>query len=323
MKTSSRALLAATLVASWGCDRGVHDGAIGEIAFDHYHSQAEIGAYLRALSEQYPGLVSFHSLGESQRGRDIPYLTLDATGRPDAPAVFLNGTHHGEEKSSTEAVLGVAAYLLSNRAEPGVQEILARYRFILLPLVNPDGHAADTHGDAEGRDPNRDYAYPRRSEAESFHIPEIALLRGLQDKAHFRAAIAYHSGMTGVLWPWAYGDDRPRDQAVFHTLARTGAQAMEFSLYVQSYDDYPSRGEYSDYAYMKHGTLAVTFEVSSENAPPAGELAGVVARAVRGSLAYLDGVRRLDDGVLALDEDTVGHFGPLGPRRWRTDAPLE
>ncbi len=325
-----RTLITALLVVAAGCDRGVDDpsdpapaGDAAEIAFDRYHSQAEIGAYLRALGARHPGLVSFHSLGSSQLGRDLPYATLDATGHPGAPTILLNGTHHGDEWASTESVLGVAAYLVANRDAPGVKELLARYRIVLLPLVNPDGHAAGTREDAQGRDPNRDYAYPLRSEAESFHVPEIALLRGLQDQARFRAAIAYHAGMTGVLWPWAYDGLRARDLLAFRTLSRTATQAMGFSLFAQSFDDFQSTGEYLDYAYMKHDTLAVTFEVSEEKTPPDGELAAVVAGAVRGTLAYLDAVRRLDEGTLVLDADAASEFGVLGPRWSRADAPLE
>jgi len=133
----------------------------------------------------------------------------------------------------------------------------------------------------------------------------------------FRAAAAYHSGMEAVLWPWAHTSARTNDQDTFYTLSKATAQAMGMTQYLQSYYDYPTRGEFIDYVYMAHGTLALTFEVSAQGNPPASQLAGVVRRSVNGAMTFMRGVQLLDTGRLELirtpDQLVAGRRGAPSP----------
>lgn len=281
--------------------------------FDDYHSQADIAAWLRAVADARPGLARFEVLGASQEGREIAVLVIDATGRAGAPAVLALGTHHGNEKSSTEAPLALADHLLRHPDDPAVRDILDQYVVYVLPLLNPDGHAADTREDAQGRDPNRDYAYPERSEADSFDQPETGLVRDLHAAAPFRGALAYHSGIEEIIWPWAYTGDASPHADQLATLAHAGCDAMGFDRCLQSYWDYPTEGEYIDFAYWKHGTLAFTVEVSTDPTPSASQLATVVARSVDGSMAVLTALHALDQGTMMAV--------PAGPPRHGTARP--
>src|SRR5262249_43911306 len=159
-----------------------------------------------------------------------------------------------------------------------VVAMLDHYAIFLQPLVNPDGHAADTREDSQGRDPNRDYAYPDRDEAHSFKLPEIKAVKDLSDQYQFRAAGGYHSGVGGVLWPWCYTSQQSPDQNVFYSMAKSAAESMGMDLYKQSYFDYPTNGEFIDYVYMKSHTVGLTFELSNDGNPPTTELADVVRR---------------------------------------------
>src|SRR5262249_30871998 len=91
------------------------------------------------------------------------------------------------------------------------------------------------------------------------------------------------------------------DYTLHSMLAKTSALAMRFSRYLQSYDDYPSNGEFIDYLYWKQGTLALTFEVSDDKTPSESQLADIVARSVRGALAVAKGLRSYDRGELRLE----------------------
>jgi predicted deacylase len=268
--------------------------------FDRYHSQDEINTWMRQLATDHPGLVENHLLGYSEQGREISYVTITKGDAAALPSLYLNGTHHGNEKSSTESVLAMIDYLIENRTQPQVAELLGSYVIYAQPLVNPDGHAMNRRDDGRGRDPNRDYSYPERGDADSFRVPSVRLVKELVDRVQFRAAIAYHSGMEGVLWPWCYSGQRSPEQDTFYTLSKVAAEAMGMSLYQQSYYDYPTLGEFSDYAYMTHGTLAVTFEVSRAGNPPASQLEDVVNRAIAGSMTYMLSVMDLDDGKLQI-----------------------
>lgn len=264
------------------------------IAFDRYHSQEEINDFLIATAASNPALVRIHQLGYSDEGRSIYYAIISKRDPDQLPALYLNGTHHGNEKSSTEAILGLLQFLIESQNDAIISELLSSYAVFLQPLVNPDGHARNIRTDAQGRDPNRDY------ENNSFRIASIKLVKELSDKVRFRAAAAFHSGMEAVLWPWGNTHRSAPDSDIFYTISRISAEAMGITRYLQSYHDYPTNGEFIDYVYNNHGTLALTFEVSESPAPSETTLPEVVRRSVAGAMAFMLSIMDLDQGNLTL-----------------------
>ena len=261
------------------------------IGFSTYHNQQQIEDYLQAVASAFPTIATYKVNGQSAQGRDIPYLIINATCQASPPAIFTNGTHHGDEPASTEAALGIPDYLLRrSTTDASVRSLLGTYAFYVLPLVNPDGFALDTRENAAGLDINRDYSYPGRSDADSFKTVEAQLVKSLQESVGFRAAVAYHSGAQEVLWPWCYTADATVDGGFFAAAGQQTAQAMSFAIYQQSYDDYPTQGEYIDFAYWKSHTLAATFEVSAVKAPSVALLAGVVDGASKGTGVWVQAV---------------------------------
>ena len=285
--------------------------AFSKLALGHeflgYHSQENIQLSLRELASAYPHFVRFHSLGKSEQGRPIDYVVISNVEPEQVPAIYINGTHHGDEKASTESVLGLIDYLIQNRRVPAVRELLSNYAIYLQPIVNPDGHAANSRYDARGIDPNRDYSYPGRSDDESFKTPAVRLIKELTRKIKFRAALAFHSGMEGVLWAWAHSAETSNDYDTYYTLAKLTANAMGINRYQQSYWDYPTQGEFIDYVYMAHGTLAMTVEVANTPTPPPNELSAIVKRAIAGSVAFMLAIMDLDHGVLRIAHNSGRH----------------
>ena len=212
------------------------------IQFDRYHTQQEIASYFQAVAAALPGLAEVQVLGKSQQGRDVVCLVLNATGKASPPAIFFNGTHHGDEKSSTEVTLALVGQLLGHRAEEGVRKTLLTYALYFLPIVNPDGQ-------------------------------------------------------------------KTADNDLFYTLSKSAAEAMGFDTYLQSYNDYPTQGEYVDYAYMRDKTLAITVEVSTQKAPGAGSLAGIVHKSFLGTMAFVQGVGGYDGASLTPEPETEIHYG--------------
>ena len=274
-------------------------GKLPPISFSAYHNQPQIEAYLQAVAAAFPAIATYKVNGQSGQGRDIPYLIIDATCQANPPALFANGTHHGDEPSSTESVLAIPDYLLRNSTtDVSLRGLLETYAFYVLPLVNPDGFALDTRENAAGLDINRDYSYPLRSDADSFQTVEAQHMKSLQESVGFRAAIAYHSGAQEVLWPWCYEADATPDASFFTAAGQKTAQAMNFGTYQQSYDDYPTQGEYIDFAYWKSHTFAATFEVSTDKTPSVASLVGVVDGACKGTFAWIQAVNDRDKGSL-------------------------
>ncbi len=292
-----------------------------ELSFDRYHTQDEINAYMKTEAQRHPEFVKYQNLGQSQERREISYLIISHVNPASVPAIYLNGTHHGDEWSSTEAILGVMDYLIANHEEAQVSKLLDSYAIYLQPLVNPDGHADSRRADSLGRDPNRDYSYPGLDDSDAFKIPEIQLVRELMESTRPIAAGTYHSGIEEVLWPWCHTENSAPQNNLLAKLAETMARAMNFDRYLQSYFDYPLAGEFIDYAYMKHGTLALTVEVSEEKTPPANNLAAIVDRSVVGAMAFLNAV---DAGrSQTLDLSHVRSRGSSGTRAWPQGLRLE
>jgi len=257
------------------------------LEFNRYHDQDEIAAFLRTEAANNPELVRFEVLGKSQQGREIALVAITKTLSPDAPAIYFNGTHHGNERASTEAVLAFITFLVREQNAPAVDRLLRRYRVLLQPMVNPDGHALNLRTDSKGVDPNRDYATPNKPEKEAFQLVETRLVRDLMMREKIVASAAYHSGLEAVLWPWCHTPTLSQHDPVFRTLASTVAKTMQMNRTSQSFYDYQTDGEYIDFAYMRHGTYALTFEVAQEAAPAANRLDAVVRRAVSGSFTFL------------------------------------
>lgn len=287
------------------------------ITFTEYHTLAQMLSYLQAVAAAAPQLGQYQVLGKSKQGRDLGTLVINATCLPNPPAVFYNGAHHGDENASAEAVLALPDYLL--RRGPGdasVRALLQSHAFYFLPVVNPDGFTSDTRANADGDDINRDYPFPGRNETNSFKTGEALLIKGLQESVGFAGAVAFHSGAEEVLWPWCYTGAGTDDESFFLGAGKRTAAAMGFTIYQQSYDDYPTQGEYIDYAYAKSRTLAATFEVSNNKRPSPSALAGAVERACQGAVAWAQAVSDRALGRL--------HSLPAGPRpRFPFTAPFD
>ncbi|MBC7532695.1 MAG: hypothetical protein H7318_14065 [Oligoflexus sp.] len=258
--------------------------------FNRYHDQDEIAAFLRTEALNNPELVHFEILGKSAQGREISIVAITKNLSRDAPAIYFNGTHHGNERASTEAVLAVIDYLVRGQNNSSIDRLLRRYRIILQPMVNPDGHALNLRTDSRGIDPNRDYATPNKPEKEAFQLVETRLVRDLMIKEKVVASAAFHSGLEAVLWPWCHTPTLSQHDPVFRTLAASVAKTMQVNRTSQSFYDYQTDGEYIDFAYMRHGTYALTFEVAQEATPMPNHLDAVVRRAVRGSMSFLKAV---------------------------------
>ncbi len=268
----------------------MHTQALLALQFQRYHSQEEIATYLRDLAQRYPDLARFEVIGRSQQGRDIGLLTLTKSKQLDTPAIYLNATHHGNEKASTEALLAFVHHMSERQSDPNISRLLGRYRFLIQPLVNPDGHALNTRGDANGVDPNRDYAGPQKPEKDAFQLPETRVVRELLRKENIVASAAFHSGLEAILWPWCHTPESSQHDAVFRGIGELVARSMGVQRAKQSFYDYKTEGEFIDYAYMKYGIYALTLEVATEASPPPEQLTATVQRSIVGTMTFLNSI---------------------------------
>lgn len=116
-----------------------------EIPFNRYYTGAELEAWMAKIAEAHPDLVELRSLGESRNGRPLTLAIVTAPGELDhseKPAIWIDGSIHGNELQASEVVLYTMWYLTEAHGRiPAITTLLEDYTFYLMPLVNPDGRA--------------------------------------------------------------------------------------------------------------------------------------------------------------------------------------
>ncbi|MFC6334603.1 M14 family zinc carboxypeptidase [Paenibacillus septentrionalis] len=91
---------------------------------------------LLALEKAYPELVTLHTIGTSEYGRELYALEI---GKGSA-ALFINASHHAREFFTTAIVMNQIQDLLLRQAkESDLADLLEHVTIWVVPMVNPDG----------------------------------------------------------------------------------------------------------------------------------------------------------------------------------------
>ena len=85
----------------------------------------------------------------------------------NSPTVVVNCNVHGNEPSSREACL-ILARELAFAGDARTIDALSNMTVLLVPSINGDGRAANTRGNANGQDLNRDHSLLREPETKAF-----------------------------------------------------------------------------------------------------------------------------------------------------------
>jgi hypothetical protein len=110
-----------------------------------------------------------------------PWLHRAARTGPDAPRFYLSAGIHGDEFAGPLAVLEMLR-------QP---DFFAGFHATIFPLLNPDGLALGTRGNAGGIDLNRDYRTPQSAEVAG-HIEALKTLE------RFDAVMMLHEDFEGI-----------------------------------------------------------------------------------------------------------------------------
>jgi len=109
---------------------------------------------------------------------------------------------HGNEKTGTFACLRIAELLVEYyRSDPFWRSRLAEYTVIIIPVLNPDGFALNTRGNANGVDLNRQFP-PAGTTTE----PEAWALRNLMDNYTPTIYVNVHEGWHNYPLHMIYGN---------------------------------------------------------------------------------------------------------------------
>jgi len=107
------------------------------------------------LVNQYPGLITYESIGKSYQGRDIPLFKI---GNPNGGKVLFVVTTDGDEVEGSEVAYFMAEWILQ-RTEPVIANSILQNNLIMIVIENVDSYGVkrknmDLYGYTGGADPN-------------------------------------------------------------------------------------------------------------------------------------------------------------------------
>ncbi|WFL76416.1 M14-type cytosolic carboxypeptidase [Altererythrobacter arenosus] len=204
--------------------------------------------------------VSRFVLGKSVEGREIPALTIAASGEGQRETVVLLGRQHPPEVTGALALLPFVETILGD--SDLARAYRARFRTVVVPMLNPDGvvHGHWRHN-VRGIDLNRDWG--------PFTQPETQLMRDLfeqiaadpQDK--LRLFIDFHSTRNDLVY--TLDKELPTDPAGFTEAWLEAYQARLPGYQVKEVPGHNRDSAVSKaWVYERFGVPTATYELGDE-----------------------------------------------------------
>jgi hypothetical protein len=269
---------------------------------------------LADIAGRHPEITKLDTIGYSVLGRAICCLKIsDNPGADeDEPPVLFVGNHHGNEIHSVEATLYQINYLVDNYgSNPEVTQWVNSMEIWYIPMTNPDGREAMERGNNHGVDLNRNYSFGFTAGGghgpEAFSEPETRAIRDFTAEFPPIMSLSYHTSGQYLLYPWTHTDEAAPDSSAMTYLGKLISDSITVAgghyTLLQGGRWYFTAGEYCDYMYVTHNTLAYTVEMGVSQAPDNTVMPEMSAANLKGMKTMLRQVNRA--GVTGLVTDSV------------------
>ncbi|NUK03149.1 M14 family metallopeptidase [Streptomyces lunaelactis] len=193
-------------------------------------SQPEEQEFLAAV-DRGSDRVSMSRIGTTKQGRPLQLVRVGAEHA--SSTVLLICTQHGDEPSGRDACL-TKIRDLAYAKDSGTRRLLSRTRVLVLPTANPDGRAADTRGNSDGVDINRDHIALKTAEGRAI----AAVIRDqrpdiVYDMHEYGAPPPYYDKDLFDLWPRNLNTDakvHQESQTLSEDYVRPAVHGRGFSI---------------------------------------------------------------------------------------------
>jgi murein tripeptide amidase MpaA len=136
-------------------------------AYRDWTTQEQEQDFLRTL-DSASDRVTLAQIGTTKLGRPIQTVTVTSPGgAADKATIIFLCSQHGNEPSGREGCL-IQMRDLAYTTSGADRQVLDSTRLIFVPTANPDGRAANTRGNSDGFDVNRDHLLLATAEGRTY-----------------------------------------------------------------------------------------------------------------------------------------------------------
>ncbi|KAJ8728569.1 hypothetical protein PYW07_006265 [Mythimna separata] len=228
-----------------------------QLPYTNYQEIEDINDYIDYIGKTHPEVATVVNAANSFEGRPIKYVKISTTNFEDEskPVIFIDGGIHAREWISPPTVTWAIHKLVEDLTK---SDLLERFDWILLPVVNPDGYkftftdsrfwrktrSTDNSilsGTCPGVDGNRNFDFFWNTVGTSatacadtyagsrpFSEVETRVVRDILHEHLDRLAlyITMHSFGSMILYPWGHDGSLSHHGLSLHTVGIAMADAI-------------------------------------------------------------------------------------------------